>query len=686
MSRLSRSLLVLFVAAVACHCGSHSPTAPSTTTQPPLASPQLGLATTDQKGNATVNVPTVGSVTVQVVDQNGAGIAGATVAAANDGTVGASANGYIPAIVLGNPAGSTKATKLMPQSVPSFLVHLLKAAGTAASCEAHDVLTNLLGFDPSVLAGVQWGQTSGPVLVGHTWYVAEAIALNAGPGIEALIGQLTGGTPCLIQFVENSGGLDLTSAMTSLLGYWYPGQTSDYLTVTLNGTTGILPFLWPSPTGPVSTGQVSGGAWSGALSWSVPDLLFRSDHAAVWSGSTCGKGSELDFSATAPDALFELGKLFLTQAPLAATRSVQVAALAPGQYWWQANVTELDGTSGTPSACVLLNASGAPGTPTAPAKAMSPSPGNGATGVSLSPGLSWTSSADSYDIYVGPSLPATPVATTSSTAYAASGLSSNTTYRWRIDTKNSSGTTVGDVWSFTTAQSVTASVTLKIDGGTSSSRPIGQTFSFTGSGYTPGQTVTRTINPAVSGSTVLSPLTADGAGNITWTFSPTCGNPINTFTIVATDVATNRPSNSVTETVTNSPSCLAPTLRIDGGTSSSRPIGQTFSFTGSGYTPGQTVTRTINLAVNGSTVLSPLTADGAGNISWTFSPACGNPIDTFTIVATDTATGRQSNAVTETVTANLSCGTLQTDHSSRVQSLAMAVPKLSRLYLGRVWL
>ena len=114
-------------------------------------------------------------------------------------------------------------------------------------------------------------------------------------------------------------------------------------------------------------------------------------------------------------------------------------------------------------------------------------------------------------------------------------------------------------------------------------------------------------------------------------------------------------SSAVTVNASASP-VPGPTLSVDAGTGSSRQIGQTFWFTGSGYTEGRTVTRYVNPAVNGSTVLTPtLTSDGSGNLFWTFTPTCGNPKNTFAIYAVDDATGRTSNTVTETVTGSTSC-------------------------------
>lgn len=111
-------------------------------------------------------------------------------------------------------------------------------------------------------------------------------------------------------------------------------------------------------------------------------------------------------------------------------------------------------------------------------------------------------------------------------------------------------------------------------------------------------------------------------------------------------------SNRVTVIASTSPPPLVPTLIVDGGTASSRQLGETFWVTGSGYTAGGTVTRHINPAVHGSTVITPLTADRLGNLSWSFTPTCSNfnPKNAVALYAVDDATGRSSNTITEMVT------------------------------------
>lgn len=87
-----------------------------------------------------------------------------------------------------------------------------------------------------------------------------------------------------------------------------------------------------------------------------------------------------------------------------------------------------------------------------PAQVASPTPANGATSVPITQQLGWgaASGATSYDVYFGTTSPGTFKVNTTSTSFNPGTLSYNTTYYWRIDSKNGSGTTTGIVWSFTT--------------------------------------------------------------------------------------------------------------------------------------------------------------------------------------------------------------------------------------------
>jgi hypothetical protein len=95
-----------------------------------------------------------------------------------------------------------------------------------------------------------------------------------------------------------------------------------------------------------------------------------------------------------------------------------------------------------------------------PGQATNPNPAANATGVVLSPTLSWTAGAGatSHTVYFGTN--PTPGAaelkgSQAGTSYSPGALTGLTTYYWRIDEVNKIGTTTGVVWSFTTGNPAT---------------------------------------------------------------------------------------------------------------------------------------------------------------------------------------------------------------------------------------
>jgi hypothetical protein len=92
------------------------------------------------------------------------------------------------------------------------------------------------------------------------------------------------------------------------------------------------------------------------------------------------------------------------------------------------------------------------GTPNPPGQASSPSPANGATSVGVTTDLSWTagSGATSHDVYFGTAATPPLIGNQTATTYDTGTMANSTTYYWRINEKNASGTTTGVVWSFTT--------------------------------------------------------------------------------------------------------------------------------------------------------------------------------------------------------------------------------------------
>jgi hypothetical protein len=87
-----------------------------------------------------------------------------------------------------------------------------------------------------------------------------------------------------------------------------------------------------------------------------------------------------------------------------------------------------------------------------PGQATNPSPANATPGINcVGTTITWTadSGATSQDVYFGMVSPGTFIGNQAGTSYVPT-LVQGKTYYWRIDEKNSAGTTTGDVWNFNT--------------------------------------------------------------------------------------------------------------------------------------------------------------------------------------------------------------------------------------------
>jgi N-acetylneuraminic acid mutarotase len=118
-------------------------------------------------------------------------------------------------------------------------------------------------------------------------------------------------------------------------------------------------------------------------------------------------------------------------------------------YYWR---IDSKNTAGTTTGIVWSFTTNSAPTPPAPATA--PNPTNGAPDISITQQLTWASAigATSYDVYFVPNAfgTGTFIGNQAGTSYDPGTLSYSATYYWRIDSKNSAGTTTGTVWGFTT--------------------------------------------------------------------------------------------------------------------------------------------------------------------------------------------------------------------------------------------
>ena len=170
----------------------------------------------------------------------------------------------------------------------------------------------------------------------------------------------------------------------------------------------------------------------------------------AWSASTGASSYRLqlsvrtDFSSTALD-----------QSGIAATQATAPGLATGTTYYWRVNATNSAGTSGWSNTFSFATQASAPNAPPVPTLV---SPGNGASKVSGSTTLTWNpaAGASSYHLQVSASSAFSGLvsdqAALTAASFALTGLSSNTTYYWRVNASNAGGTSSWSaVWSFRTS-------------------------------------------------------------------------------------------------------------------------------------------------------------------------------------------------------------------------------------------
>jgi len=177
-----------------------------------------------------------------------------------------------------------------------------------------------------------------------------------------------------------------------------------------------------------------------------------------------------------------------------------VIVSSPSTGSWTVTVSAFDGNFSVGQGFALvITGDVSEGTPQPPGQASSPTPADLASDVATNATLSWSagSGASSHLVHFGTSNPPAFVQGQTGTSYDPGGLANSTTYYWRIDEVNGSGTTTGAVWSFTTAAPQppgAASSPTPADG--ASSVDIDQNLSWAaGSGATSHDVYFGTSNP-----------------------------------------------------------------------------------------------------------------------------------------------------------------------------------------------
>jgi phosphodiesterase/alkaline phosphatase D-like protein len=155
-----------------------------------------------------------------------------------------------------------------------------------------------------------------------------------------------------------------------------------------------------------------------------------------WNSSTTATSYRVQVSTTSA-----FSTMAVNQSNVAATSLAVTGLSASTLYYWRVSASNAGGMSGSSTVrSFTTGTSTAPGVPTLAA------PANGATGVALSPTLSWNASsgATSYRLQVSTSSAFGTIFLDRSgltgTTLAVTGLSGNATYYWHVSASNAGGT------------------------------------------------------------------------------------------------------------------------------------------------------------------------------------------------------------------------------------------------------
>jgi hypothetical protein len=145
-----------------------------------------------------------------------------------------------------------------------------------------------------------------------------------------------------------------------------------------------------------------------------------------------------------------------------------------------------------------------------------------------------------------------------------------------------------------------------------------------------------------------TPEAVDANGNPVFSFLPSIsqnGSVVTFFSSADLDLGKN--TDLSTEVFVAQ---LRPSLSIDGAPVSTHRQGETFNFTGFGFTPNGPCTRRVRQPDGTEVTLNPpMTADANGRITWDFPTSTSTPTGTYQVWVIDEATGRISNTVYETI-------------------------------------
>jgi len=271
------------------------------------------------------------------------------------------------------------------------------------------------------------GQASSPSPADSATDVAVDTDLSwtAGSGADSHDVYFGTSSPGAFQGNQTATTFDTGSMSNDTTYYWRIDEVNSAGT-----TTGAV---WSFTTIVAAPGQASNPGPAD----SATDVSIDADLS--WTAGTGATSSDVYFGTTSPGT-FQGNQTATTFEP--GTMSYDTT------YYWRIDEINVGGT--TTGAVWSFTTEAAP--PPLPGQAANPSPTDSATDVAITADLSWTAGSDatSRDVYFGTTSPGTFQGNQTAVTFDPGTMDNDTTYYWRIDEINSTGTTTGVVWSFTT--------------------------------------------------------------------------------------------------------------------------------------------------------------------------------------------------------------------------------------------
>ena len=210
------------------------------------------------------------------------------------------------------------------------------------------------------------------------------------------------------------------------------------------------PFQWDGSSNILVLFVMNNGAWKPGLMWDVHNPGFKSS-AYIFNDADGAYNPANNIYPMHTTSTYRATTIFkgLTIGGRPTDNLISDMTLTPGVYYLAASATSEEFT-------VSINSNTIP----VPEMPTSPYPSDGEAGISAPVALTWNfgNYTTSYRVLFGTTYPPTNVLVdwtdNLSNNVIVSNLINNKNYFWRVEERNSSGTTVGPVWGFTTTLNI----------------------------------------------------------------------------------------------------------------------------------------------------------------------------------------------------------------------------------------